>query len=88
MCWLIVFQNFTQDNRTQGIMEKSQWDLKKIRFQRRRLTRMDDYVQIYQRMHDAQLREYEDTERSRKKVWKYFLCLYLLQNIVILMNLC
>jgi len=30
MCWLIVFQNFTQDNRTQGIMEKSQWDLKKL----------------------------------------------------------
>uniref|UniRef100_A0AAV2JLN0 Uncharacterized protein n=1 Tax=Knipowitschia caucasica TaxID=637954 RepID=A0AAV2JLN0_KNICA len=32
-------QNFTQDNRTQGIMEKSQWDLKKIRFHRRRVTR-------------------------------------------------
>ncbi|KAG1933868.1 gag-pol fusion protein [Pimephales promelas] len=64
------YKNFTQDNRTQGIMEKSQWDLKKIRFQRRRLTRMDDYVQIYQRMHDAQLREYEDTERSRKKSYR------------------
>lgn len=68
-------------------MEKSQWDLKTIRFQRRRLTRMDDFVQIYQRMHDAQLREYEDTERSRKKVWKHFLCLYLFQYIVNLMTI-
>lgn len=67
-------------------MEKSQWDLKKIRFQRRRLTRLDDFVQIYQRMHDAQLREYEDTERSRKKVRKYFWYLYLLQNIVNIMS--
>lgn len=62
------FQNFTQDNRTQGIMEKSQWDLKRIRFQRRRLTRLDDFVHIYQKMHDALLLEYGDKERSRKKV--------------------
>ncbi|KAK7162420.1 hypothetical protein R3I93_006654 [Phoxinus phoxinus] len=38
-------QNFTQDNRTQGIMEKSQWDLKKISFQRRKLKRLDDHLQ-------------------------------------------
>lgn len=62
------FQNFTQDNRTQGIMEKSQWDLKKIRFQRRRLKRLDDFVSIYKKMHDALLLEYADVERCRKKV--------------------
>ncbi|XP_077103147.1 uncharacterized protein LOC143754414 [Siphateles boraxobius] len=61
-------QNFTQDNRTQGIMEKSQWDLKKIRFQRRRLKRLDDFVTIYKKMHDALLLEYADVERCRKKV--------------------
>ncbi|RXN14389.1 hypothetical protein ROHU_028668 [Labeo rohita] len=70
-------QNFTQDNHTQGIMEKSQWDLKKIRFQRKRLKRLDDFVQIYQKMHDALLVQYADVERCRKKpfrvemeVWK------------------
>ena len=61
-------QNFTQDNKTQGIMEKSQWDLKSIRFQRRKVTRLDDFVQRYQEMHDALLREYSDTERVSKKV--------------------
>uniref|UniRef100_A0A3Q0R841 Macro domain-containing protein n=1 Tax=Amphilophus citrinellus TaxID=61819 RepID=A0A3Q0R841_AMPCI len=59
---------YTVANRTQGIMEKSQWDLKKIRFQRRRLTRLDDFVDVYQQMHDAVIREYRDVEKSRKKV--------------------
>lgn len=63
-------QNFTQDNQTQGIMEKSQWDLKKIRFQRRRVTRLDDFVQTYQKMHDALVLEHADTERCRKKSFK------------------
>ncbi|RXN38611.1 hypothetical protein ROHU_013910 [Labeo rohita] len=63
-------QNFTQDNHTQGIMEKSQWDLKQIRFQRKRLKRLDDFVQIYQKMHGALLVEYADVERCRKKKWK------------------
>ncbi|XP_030578943.1 uncharacterized protein LOC115775615 [Archocentrus centrarchus] len=63
-------QNYTQDNRTQGIMEKSQWDLKKIRFQKRRLTRLDDFVRIYQKMHDALLLEYADTEKTRKKSFR------------------
>ncbi|XP_058610231.1 uncharacterized protein LOC131526126 [Onychostoma macrolepis] len=60
-------QNFTEDNRTQGIMEKSQWDLKRIRLQRRQFTRLDDFVRVYQKMHDALLLEYGDMERSRKK---------------------
>ncbi|XP_039465452.1 uncharacterized protein LOC120438914 [Oreochromis aureus] len=60
-------QNFTQVNRTQGIMEKSQWDLKKICIQRRRLTRLDDFVEIYQKMHDALLLEYADMKKSRQK---------------------
>ncbi|KAI2646856.1 Inactive ubiquitin carboxyl-terminal hydrolase 50 [Labeo rohita] len=62
-------QNFTEDNRTQGIMEKSQWDLKRIRLQRRQFSRLDDFVRVYQKMHDALLFEYGDTERCRKKVW-------------------
>ncbi len=60
----IIFQNFTQDNHTQGIMEKSQWDLKKIRFQRKRLRRLDDFVQMYQKMHDALILEYQDVGRK------------------------
>lgn len=27
-----IFKNYTRDNLTQGFMEKSQWDLKKIHF--------------------------------------------------------
>ncbi|KAG1974126.1 hypothetical protein F2P79_001221 [Pimephales promelas] len=46
-------QNFTQDNWTQVIMEKSQWDLKKICFQRRRLKRLDDFVTISKKTHDV-----------------------------------
>ncbi|CAI5668374.1 unnamed protein product [Oreochromis niloticus] len=63
-------QNYTEDNRTQGIMEKSQWDLKRIRFERRRLTRLDDFVQIYQRKHDALLREYGDVGKKRMKKYR------------------
>ncbi|XP_042073087.1 protein mono-ADP-ribosyltransferase PARP9-like isoform X1 [Haplochromis burtoni] len=63
-------QNYTEDNRTQGIMEKSQWDLKRIRFERRRLTRLDDFVQIYQRKHDALLREYGDVGKKRRKSYR------------------
>ncbi|XP_039679701.1 uncharacterized protein LOC120573877 isoform X2 [Perca fluviatilis] len=59
-------QNYTEDNKTQAIMEKSQWDLKKIRFQRRRLTRLDDFVQIYQQTHNALLMEFSDSTRKRK----------------------
>ncbi|KAI4799875.1 hypothetical protein KUCAC02_016414 [Chaenocephalus aceratus] len=60
-------QNYTEDNKTQGIMEKSQWDLKKIRFQRRRLTRLDDFVHTYKVTVSALLREYGDSlERGKK----------------------
>ncbi|KAL7870566.1 hypothetical protein SRHO_G00080630 [Serrasalmus rhombeus] len=60
-------QNFTKDNKTQGIMEKSQWDLKRIRFQRRRLTRLDDFVMTYQDTHIALLREFADAQCARRK---------------------
>ncbi|XP_032365949.1 uncharacterized protein LOC116684162 [Etheostoma spectabile] len=59
-------QNYTQDNQTQGIMEKSQWDLKKIRFQRRRLTRLDDFVYTYKITLNALLREYRDSLKTKK----------------------
>ncbi|KAL7839365.1 hypothetical protein SRHO_G00260230 [Serrasalmus rhombeus] len=61
------FENFTKDNKTQGIMEKSQWDLKRIRFQRRRLTRLDDFVMTYQDPHIALLREFADAQCARRK---------------------
>ncbi|KAJ8353451.1 hypothetical protein SKAU_G00210180 [Synaphobranchus kaupii] len=48
-------------------MEKSQWDLKRIRFQRRRLTRLDDFVLTYQESRNALLREFYDTLRTAKK---------------------
>ncbi|XP_034067934.1 uncharacterized protein LOC117543645 isoform X1 [Gymnodraco acuticeps] len=60
-------QNYTEDNKTQGIMEKSQWDLKKISFQRRRLTRLDDFVHTYKVTLSALLREYGDSLRRGKK---------------------
>ncbi|XP_049324594.1 uncharacterized protein LOC125784832 isoform X1 [Astyanax mexicanus] len=63
-------QNFTKDNKTQGIMEKSQWDLKQIRFQRRRLTRLDDFVTTYQDTHIALLREFADVEKTRRRVYR------------------
>lgn len=50
---LFSYQNFTQDNKTQGIMEKSQWDLKKIRLKGRRLTRLDDFMKTYKDTHTA-----------------------------------
>ncbi len=54
-------------------MEKSQWDLKKIRFQRKRLKRrLDDFVQMYQKMHDALILEYQDVEDVGRKVWNTF----------------
>ncbi|XP_034071046.1 uncharacterized protein LOC117545401 isoform X1 [Gymnodraco acuticeps] len=48
-------------------MEKSKWDLKKIRFQRRRLTRLDDFVHTYKVTLSALLREYGDSLRRGKK---------------------
>ncbi|KAJ4923070.1 hypothetical protein JOQ06_027806, partial [Pogonophryne albipinna] len=60
-------QNYTKDNMTQGIMEKSQWDLKKIRFQQKRLTRLDDLVHTYKVMHNALLREYQDSLKTKNK---------------------
>lgn len=62
-------QNYTKDNKTQGIMEKSQWDLKKIRFQQKRLTRLDDFVHTYKVMHEGLLREYQDSLKIKTKVF-------------------
>ncbi|KAF4098083.1 hypothetical protein G5714_022091 [Onychostoma macrolepis] len=47
-------------------MEKSQWDLKPVRFQRRRHTQLDDFVHIYQISHNALLREFSDSTRKKK----------------------
>ncbi|KAI4798480.1 hypothetical protein KUCAC02_022031 [Chaenocephalus aceratus] len=64
-------QNYTKDNMTQGIMEKSQWDLKKIRFQQKRLTRLDDFVHTYKVMHNALLREYQDSLKTKNKTHRW-----------------
>ncbi|KAJ4923429.1 hypothetical protein JOQ06_021428 [Pogonophryne albipinna] len=64
-------QNYTKDNMTQGIMEKSQWDLKKIRFQQKRLTRLDDFVHTYKVMHNALLREYQDSLKTKNKCFTW-----------------
>ncbi|XP_056599417.1 uncharacterized protein LOC130417719 isoform X1 [Triplophysa dalaica] len=61
------YQNFTQDNKTQGIMEKSQWNLKKICFRGRRLNRLDDFIMTYKDTHTALLREFNDAERITKR---------------------
>ncbi|RXN32919.1 hypothetical protein ROHU_004440 [Labeo rohita] len=68
-CRDLSTQNYTEDNKTQGVMEKSQWDLKKIRFQRRRLTRLDDFVHIYQHTHNALLMEFSDSVRKKKVIF-------------------
>ncbi len=47
-------------------MEKSQWDLKRIRFQHKRLTRFDDFAHTYKRMHEALLTEYKDSKNQEK----------------------
>ncbi|TNN39837.1 hypothetical protein EYF80_049998 [Liparis tanakae] len=49
-------------------MEESQWDLKKICFQRRRLTRLDDFVHTYKTTLKALLREYSDSLKRKKKL--------------------
>ncbi|XP_026115145.1 uncharacterized protein LOC113093793 [Carassius auratus] len=56
-------QNITQDNKTLGVIEKSQWDLKHIRFTSGRLTRLDNFVAQYRISHTVLLKEYEDSER-------------------------
>lgn len=52
-------------NKTEGIMEKSQWDLKNIRLHSRPFHRLDDFVVQYQHMHSAQLREFVDTGEKK-----------------------
>lgn len=44
-------------------MEKSQWDLKHIRFRTKTLTRLDDFVSKYQSSHTALLREFEGSKK-------------------------
>ncbi len=64
-------------------MEKSQWDLKHIRFGSGRLTRLDDFVVRYQICHTALLKAYEDSERVfRRKVFK--LCqIYVIKTVIL-----
>lgn len=55
-------------------MEKSQWDLKHLRFHARQFSRLDDFVVQYQSMHSAQLREFADSAKKKlKKVCQYFI---------------
>ncbi|KAE8296902.1 hypothetical protein D5F01_LYC03514 [Larimichthys crocea] len=61
-------ENYTKDNKTQGIMEKCQWDLKRIRFHHKRLTRFDDFFHTYKKVHQALLREHKDSLKIKKKV--------------------
>lgn len=63
----VSIQNYTADNHTQGIMEKSQWDLKKVRMQQRRFTRFDDFVAMHKVSLDGLLLEYADAVRSRRQ---------------------
>ena len=49
-------------------MEKSQWDLKQIHFQRKKMTRLDDFVDTYKVTFKALLREYANSQRKKKKV--------------------
>ncbi|XP_027132023.1 uncharacterized protein LOC113744953 [Larimichthys crocea] len=60
-------ENYTKDNKTQGIMEKCQWDLKRIRFHHKRLTRFDDFFHTYKKVHQALLREHKDSLKIKKK---------------------
>ncbi|XP_059917513.1 uncharacterized protein LOC132464884 [Gadus macrocephalus] len=48
-------------------MEKSQWDLKKVRLQSRRFKRMDDFVAMHKVSTNALLREYADSLKKRRK---------------------
>jgi len=68
-------------------MEKSQWDLKKIRFKGRRLTRLDDFITTYKDTHTALLREFSDAERLTKRKVKqshYVVFKCLLVNVILL----
>lgn len=64
----VIPKNYTMDNQTQGIMEKSQWDLKLVRFEGKKMSRLDDFVTKYKSTQKALLREYADSKRIRKKV--------------------
>lgn len=45
-------------------MEKSQWDLKNLRFHARQFSTLDDFVAQYQSMHSAQVREFADSAKK------------------------
>ncbi|KAG9276070.1 hypothetical protein AMEX_G8327 [Astyanax mexicanus] len=59
-----VYENFTKDNKTQWIMERSQWDLKQIHFQRRCLTRLEDFVTT---LRTRTLHRFADAEKKHSK---------------------
>ena len=61
-------------------MEKSQWDLKKVRLMSRRFSRMDDFVSIYKGSMDALLREYADSLKRKKK--QKVICYFYLKTYV------
>lgn len=49
-------------------MEKSQWDLKQFRLQKKKFSRLDDFAQKHKGTLTALLREYADSDRRKKKV--------------------
>ena len=61
-------------------MEKSQWDLKKVRLMSRRFSRMDDFVSIYKVSMDALLREYADSLKGKRK--QKVICYFYLNTYV------
>lgn len=64
-------------------MEKSQWDLKKVRLQGRRLTRLDDFVDQYKNSHIALLREFQDSKWiSQMKVKNDYHLIYKCLNVI------
>lgn len=47
-------------------MEKSQWDLKMVQFGGKKVGRMDEFVQQYEQIHSALLRDHEDSLKISK----------------------
>ena len=60
-------QNLTRDNRTQGIMEKSQQELKRTRCHGRRFRGLHEFAQVYNEEHIGLIREFKDGVRLGNK---------------------
>ena len=62
-----IEQNLTTNNRTQGIMEKSQQELKRTRLEGRRFRRLDEIAVAISQKNTAILREYGDSIKKRRR---------------------